>query len=450
MSSENLYWVWLAQQLGPANVDLPRLMLQYPSPYDIYTATSDELADVENIAEHTVESLSNKSLKEASQIIDYCARTDVRILPYSDPDYPKLLRMLTDPPTLLYVRGELPPLDSRLCIAVVGTRKMTNYGRDNAFRIAYELAAAGAVVVSGLALGIDGVAAGGAVSGGGKTVAVLGCGVDRVYPNEHHDLARIVAQNGAVVTEYAPGTLPEAQNFPVRNRIISGMCHGTLVVEADARSGALITARCAGVQGRQVFAVPGNLGVTNTSGPNVLIRDGGLIVTDTNDIFSEYPEMARTLDITRMKRARCEYSFSEETLSRMGIYSRTVRAPGDKTRREPHGLIRPAVYSQTPEEAPTATPARPQNEPETTGTSAPAGITASAAVNVGSDRSAEILASLSDEHRLIFSEMPDDRAVNTDRLTRLGFTVGEIMSFMTTLEIYGLVSSLPGGLYIKR
>lgn len=451
MSSENLYWVWLSRQLGPANPDLPRLMMRFSLPSRIYDAKPADLAKINDISKQTIKSLLSRSLDEATQIIDFCAKSDVRILPYSDPDYPQLLRKISDPPTLLYVRGKLPQLDRRLCIAVVGTRKMTDYGRDNAFRISYDLAAAGAVVVSGLALGIDGVAAGGAISGGGKTVAVLGCGIDRVYPNDHHDLAQLVAQNGAVVTEYAPGTLPEATNFPVRNRIISGMCHGTLVVEADARSGALITAACANAQGRQVFAVPGDLGVMSTSGSNVLIRDGGLIVTDTNDILSEYPEMARTLDITRMKRARCEYSFSDATLARMGIYSRTVHAPGEKTHREPQGLIRPAVYnSREAEQAPPTSPSHPQQEPAAAGTSTTASATPTAAASTVSDRSAEVLASLSEEHRLIFSEMPDDRAVNTDRLTRLGFTVGEIMSFMTTLEIYGLVSSLPGGLYIKR
>lgn len=471
MSSENLYWIWLSLRLGAASTDLPRLMLQYDSPYEIYVASQEELAAVENISEQAVEGLSNKSLSEASSIIDYCARTDVRVLPFSDPDYPKLLRLLADPPVLLYVRGKLPRMDDRLCIAIVGTRKMTTYGRDNAFRLAYELASAGAIVVSGLALGIDGVAAGGAITGGGKTVAVLGCGIDRVYPREHTGFASIVEQNGAVVTEFAPGTLPEAQNFPIRNRIISGMCHGTLVVEADLQSGSLITANCANMQGRQMFAIPGNLGLKNASGTNKLIRDGGLIVMDIKDILIEYPELSKKLDIIKMKRAQCAYAFSVDTLSRMGIYSRTVNmaTPKETTvASTPRGtLIRPAVYQSTESavNAPAPAPTQPRRSAPTDSVAPPQRSAASTPdpkpepkpkpspkppAKNRSDRSAEILASLSEAHRRLFAEIPDDRSINTDALTRLGFTVGEVMSIMTTLEIYGLVSALPGGLYIKR
>ena len=158
MRSENLYWVWLSEKLGVASPDLPRLMTEYRSPYDIYAASPEELAEIHNLTPEAAHRLSDKSLESAANIVDFCAKTGVRILPYNDNEFPRLLRMLQDPPALLYVKGTLPDMNSRVCIAVVGTRRMSKYGRDNAFRFAYDLGAASVVVVSGLALGIDGVA----------------------------------------------------------------------------------------------------------------------------------------------------------------------------------------------------------------------------------------------------------------------------------------------------
>ena len=477
MRSENLYWVWLSEKLGVASPDLPRLMTEYRSPYDIYAASPEELAEIHNLTPEAAHRLSDKSLESAANIVDFCAKTGVRILPYNDNEFPRLLRMLQDPPALLYVKGTLPDMNSRVCIAVVGTRRMSKYGRDNAFRFAYDLGAASVVVVSGLALGIDGVAAGGAISGGGKTVAVLGCGIDRMYPVQHTRLAGLVVENGAIVTEFAPGTPPVGSNFPIRNRIISGMCQGTLVVEADEHSGALITAKRADMQGRQVFAIPGNLGEQNSEGPNVLIRDGGLIAVEPDDILAEYKDYYdKFIDIPRMMAARRQYDFSEEILDRMGI---CARVPKD---RQPHTNNAPSA----PREAFVRTGRRGTNPSADAGiqfndniddrlSSADYVLQASgsrAAAQISfhdigagqnkpvttvcraerriSDKSAEALASLDERHRALFAEMPDDRAINTDALSRLGFTVGEVMSIMTKLEIMGLVSSLPGGLYIKR
>lgn len=461
MRSENLYWVWLAEKLGVASKDLPRLMVCYRSPYDVYSATPEELAEVEDLSAEACERLGDKSLTEASQIIDYCAKTGVQLLTYNDEDYPRLLHKLRDPPAVLYVRGALPPMNKNVCIAIVGTRRMSEYGRDNAFRFAYERGAADVIVVSGLALGIDGVAAGGAISGHGRTVAVLGCGIDRIYPSQHRQLAGLVVENGAIVTEFAPGTPPTGSNFPIRNRIISGMCHGTLVVEADEHSGAMITAKCADLQGRQVFAVPGNIGEENTAGPNVLIRDGGLIAVETEDILVEYSEKNHTIDIPRMLAARRRYSFSDETLTRMGIFSRTAdSAPRmtDNTPSAPRAAFakkgrRAAgkVHCDEQPEKIAADSGEDRLTVEDVVSASPIGKVAShVEVKKESDRSSEILATLDERCRLLFSEMPDDRAVNFDTLSRLGFTVGEVMSMMTTLEIQGLVSSLPGGLYIKR
>ncbi len=453
MKSENLYWIWLATRLGVANRDFPRLMLKYQGPYEIYAASAEELSEVEGVSKNTVAHLSDKNLDRASTILEFCAKTGVQIIAYSSELYPNRLRLLADPPVLLYARGTMPYMDDKVCIAIVGTRRMSEYGRDCAYKIAYELGAAGAVTVSGLALGIDGVAAGGAIRGGGKTVAVLGCGIDIAYPKEHAKLGRIVSANGAVVTEFAPGTPPVGEHFPIRNRIISGMCQGTLVVEADEKSGAIITANTALSQGRQVFAIPGNLGEKNTAGTNALLRDGAIMIMESDDILNEYRKLYdKCIDRPRLTAARRRYEFSEAILAEMGISARYSLGGGASRSNRPsapredfmttsrggRSAPRPKVY-HADDNAPTTVPERTPGKPK-----------AMPSVKASGDHSAELLASLDEKHRALFAEIPDDRAITADTLAKLGYSIGEIMSVMTVLEIKGLVSSLPGGLYIKR
>ena len=452
MKSENLYWVWLSCKLGVANRDFPRLMLKYQSPYDIYTASYEELSCVEGINHNTLDRLSDKSLDVASKIMEFCTKTDVRIMPYSSELYPNRLRLLAAPPVLLYVRGNMPQMDHRVCVAVVGTRRMSEYGRNCAYKIAYELGAAGAVTVSGMALGIDGVAACGTISGGGETVAVLGCGIDIVYPKAHARLAGIISENGAVVTEYAPGTPPIGEHFPVRNRIISGMCQGTLVVEADERSGAIITAHEAMAQGRQVFAIPGNLGQANTSGTNALIRDGAIMITETDDILREYSKLYdRYIDLARLAAARQRYTFSEDVFDKMGVSARYSKDAGEVLSNKPSA---PRESFERKRSSSVASPRHSESKtassPNDSEVTMQTGRSPQPVIKAMGDHSAELLASLDEKHRTLFAEIPDDRAVTVDALAKLGYSIGEIMTAMTMLELKGLVSSLPGGLYIKR
>jgi len=210
----------------------------------------------------------------------------VRAITWEDPDYPSLLREIPDPPPLLYVRGTLEPEDS-WAVAVVGTRRASVYGKEVTRRLVTDLARSGITVVSGLARGIDGVAHQAALEAGGRTIAVLGCGVDRVYPPEHRALARRIVEQGALVSEYPLGTPPEARNFPPRNRIISGLSLGVLITEAGRGSGALITADYAAEQGRDVFAVPGSILAAGSGGTNRLIQEGAKLVMETADILRE-------------------------------------------------------------------------------------------------------------------------------------------------------------------
>ncbi|HPD42610.1 MAG TPA: DNA-processing protein DprA, partial [Anaerolineae bacterium] len=208
----------------------------------------------------------------------------VQALTWEEAAYPALLKQLVDAPPVLFVKGELTPSDE-WAVALVGTRKPTAYGREAARLLATELARNGVTVVSGLARGIDGIAHQAALDAGGRTLAVLGSGLDEIYPQEHRALAERIAANGALLSDYPLGTRPEATNFPPRNRIISGLSLGVVVVEAGLTSGALITADFAADQGREVFAVPGSILGTSSAGCNRLLRDGAHVVTEVGDIL---------------------------------------------------------------------------------------------------------------------------------------------------------------------
>lgn len=228
----------------------------------------------------------------AREIADWSAREGCRILVRGDESYPRMLAEIYDPPLVLYSRGRLETMAAP-CLAIVGTRRPTYYGLQIAEGLAADLGARGITIVSGLARGIDGAAHRGCMDGGGPTVAVLGCGIDVIYPKEHRQLTRRLLENGLLLSEFVPGTSPAPQNFPVRNRIISGLCLGTVIVEASEYSGSLITARLAMEQNREVFAVPGNLSSPQSFGPNFLIKQGAKLVQGWRDVVEEFPPEPR-------------------------------------------------------------------------------------------------------------------------------------------------------------
>jgi DNA processing protein len=223
---------------------------------------------------------------DVDRIMTGLERDGISTLTLLDPDYPRLLREAPGPPPVLFARGKFSDLDDQ-AVAIVGTRRMTAYGREMTSRIAGDLAKAGVTIVSGLALGVDGVAHRAAIEAGGRTVAVLGGGINRIYPSEHRQLASAVSESGVLLSEYAPDTKADAPHFPARNRIISGLSLGVVVTEAPERSGALITVDFAADQGREVFAVPGNATSANSVGCNRLIRDGARIVRSAEDILED-------------------------------------------------------------------------------------------------------------------------------------------------------------------
>ena len=273
--------------------------------------------------------LAEKSLEGADRILGACARLGLRLLTMQDADYPVRLRNIFEPPCLLYVKGSLPTIDEEVAVAMVGTRRASPYGIETAEKLAYGLCRQGAVVISGAAAGVDSASHRGALRAGGRTIAVLGNGLDIVYPAENEWLYRDIAASGALISEYPPGTAAEAWHFPARNRIISALSLGTIVVEAPEKSGALITANTALEQGRDVFAVPGPIDAPLSRGCNRLIADGAAgLITDSWDVLREYEaiyphkilgervELPRTLGYqAREEQARAKQAAAEEILS---------------------------------------------------------------------------------------------------------------------------------------
>ena len=282
------YWLWLSNLRGLGNQTRLSLLRRFPSPEEIYYADGGELLLTEGIRREDADILADKRLDTAEKILADCTRLDIRILTIQDAEYPGRLKNIYDPPILLYVKGRLPAFDEEAAIAVVGTRDCSPYGVACARKLGHGLAAGGAVVVSGLAKGVDAEASRAALRAGGFVVGVLGNGVDVVYPYSSRSLYEDIAAAGALISEYPPGTEPVGRHFPVRNRIISGLCVATLVVEAPEKSGALITAETALEQGRDVFAVPGPIDAPGSVGCNRLIRDGAGLVAEASDILREY------------------------------------------------------------------------------------------------------------------------------------------------------------------
>ena len=288
-------WLRLSRAPGIGSTTLLTLLEAFGSPENILGASHAQLQRVIADDHQLIDGLSRPT-EESQQAADiaWLQQDDCHLVSVLDDDYPPLLREIPDPPALLYIRGN-PGLLSLPQLAIVGSRNPTPAGSENARAFARSLVAGGLTVTSGFALGIDAAAHQGAIDGGGSTIAVVGTGLDRVYPASHHELAHQVVQSGAIVSEFPLGTPPLRQNFPRRNRIISGLSLGTLVVEAALRSGSLITARLAIEQGREVFAIPGSIHSPLSKGCHRLIRQGAKLVETANDIIEELGALVSTL-----------------------------------------------------------------------------------------------------------------------------------------------------------
>lgn len=281
-------WIWLSLACTPGTENFKKLITKLKTPEAIYAADENLLKSIIGSRTKDFKALLDKSTERAEKISEYCQRKNIGILNFASSRYPDSLREISNPPVLLYYRGVLPDFEKLFCVSVVGTRRLSEYGLRNAFSISSDLASAGATVVSGMALGIDGVAHAGALFANGITIAVLGCGIDVCYPKAHLTLAREIVKCGCVFTEYPPATRPYKRNFPCRNRIISALSKATLVIEGREKSGALITARCAQEQERKLYALPGNVGNINSELTNLLIKNGAKLCSAADDIVRDF------------------------------------------------------------------------------------------------------------------------------------------------------------------
>ena len=393
------HWIWLATRPG-LNDRMKRIVLDaFSDAEDVYFADREAYATVEGVSSEIVDTLADKDLKEANKILDVCMTKGIQICTYQDEEYPARLKNIVDPPLVLYYKGQIPDLDSSPVIGVVGTRKASGYGMNTAHQMGYQIARCGGIVVSGAADGIDAMAMQGALLAGTPVVGILGCGADVIYPTCNRKLYADTEKRGCLLTEFPPGTRPLRWNFPKRNRIISGLSNGVLVVEAPERSGALITARAAADQGRDVFVVPGHIGVDSCVGSKALLREGATSVSCGWAVVSEYQFLYPD-------------KISQGTLQ--------TEKPERKVAQTP----------RVPEKAP-GCDRKKENKP----------IDNRGAEAYSDQRN--VLSELTSEQKQIL-QLLDKECLVDDLIAQLKLPTGKVLSALTMLQIKGLIRQLPG------
>lgn len=404
------YWLWLAELPGLQNQARLALLRHFGSPEHIFYADEEELLLAEDVPRKQARLALNRDLSEANRILADCQRLNLRILTIQDAEYPDRLRNIYDPPCVLYVKGRLPAFDEEAAIAVVGVRECTPYGAACAQKLGYGLAAGGGLVVTGLAKGVDAAAAQGALLAGGRVAGVVGNGLDVRYPYESRALYDDVPAAGVLLSEYPPGAPPDKHHFPVRNRILAGLSVAALVVEAPVRSGALITARLAAEQGRDVFAVPGPIDAPDSAGCLRLIQDGAGSVTEAWDILSVYE--ARFPGKLRRGRSMKGYR------------------PAPRRQSQPGALpVSETPEGREPAKEPTKKPPEAARQAEMKRVSAEA---------------------LTDDQIALLGVLEPEEAIQVDdMIQRTGIPARRVLSALTVLEIDGCVCQHSGKRYTR-
>lgn len=412
-----VHWIWLQETLGAGSNKLQALLSRFDGPEGVFGADEESLRRIGCLRDGDVQKLLRRDLARAEKIMETCRRRGYGILTPADASYPKRLLRIFNPPLALYLRGELPDIDEEVAITVVGPRRATEGGVQAAYRMAGALARAGCLLVSGGAMGIDGAAHKGALDAGGKTIAVLGGGLDHPYPKGNAELRKEIAGHGCLLSEYPPGSEPLAFHFPVRNRILAGLSLGVVVVEAGERSGALLTAGHALDQGKDIFVMPGDVGSPQHVGSNRLLRDGAIPLLSPLDILEEYAAgYPHKLD---------------------------VRSAMEAENREKEKLHSTADVPPKPTKSPAA--------PAKTRAAKSAGARqSSASAKASEPAGATVLpADLSHEARQLYERMPAD-ICGFDRLAMSSGLSPELaMRCLTELELNGVLEALPGGRYKK-
>lgn len=412
MNNQTVYWVWLQLALGYANNKILSVISQYTFAEDFYRAPLTDKLSCGCFTIKDRKALADLSLDEAFAIIDRCKRCGVDIVTMGDADYPEMLSEISAPPVVLYVKGDTGLLNDNVSIAIVGTRSATAYGQRTAFDFGYNLAKNKAVVVSGGAMGVDSFAHRGAVQAGGKTICVLGCGIEYNYLMKNKDMRDAIADKGLLMSEYPPDYPPTRFTFPARNRIISGLAKGVLVVEAGERSGSLITANLALEQNRDVFAVPGNIGSSVSFGTNRLIKMGAKPVTDVTDILCEYMEGESFIQENSPKNMSVPFEKYKDNFKEKKNNVSTVKQKGvDNSSQQ---------LTLTVEKE---------------------------AANRGKI-SEDTIKDLSSEARKIIELFFKEKKLHIDSITeQTGFSVSTVQAAVTELEMNDFISSLQGRMY---
>ena len=411
-----VHWIWLAHRPGLSDRMKVVLLRHFSDPEDVFFADSGAFDHIEGLSEDAKEALRDRNLIPAEEILEACSRSRIQLLTIRDAAYPARLKNISDPPILLYYKGRLPDLDGSPVIGVVGTRKASAYGLTTAKRMGYQIGRCGGIVVSGMAYGIDGMAMSGALTAGKTVVGVLGCGADIVYPLSNRALFTDVEKYGCILSEFPPGTPPVKWNFPKRNRIISGLSCGVLVVEAPEKSGSLITARQAADQGRDVFVVPGNIDIPSFVGSNRLLRDGAIAVSSGWDILPEY-EALYPDKIRREEGPVHQTAYPDEVLR--------AASEGEKP------LAKVAQNPRVPKEKGS------QKEENSKKVIDKEPSAAYSDVN-------DTLTKLSSHERAIVAALENGERLVDDVIAETGLTTGKLLAALTMLELKGLIKRLPG------
>lgn len=418
--SSRLNYLWLTTRPGVSSATIVKLLRRFGTPEEILKADERALREACTLTKTQIQSLSDTNMEQAEQIAYACMKKDIHILAITDRAYPNRLRSIPDPPIVLYVYGRWLDFDRIPGIAVVGSRRATLYGAQIAEEIGRSLAKNGLVTVSGMAKGIDKAAHYGALRAGGATVAILAGGVDVCYPPEHGNLMKDISLSGALVSEYPPGTAPKGAHYHKRNRILSGLCVATVVVEAkNFRSGSLITARCALDQSRDVYAVPGGLNMPNSFGCNQLIAEGqAVLLYQIDQLVREYGNV-QTLNKPRARPTKIPLQKKQESSpSDISPGEREVTARPQIAPQQTNRDTSPPDISSGEREV----PARPQ-------VSAPS----------QPDSVPEASASLSPEKRQIIKLIQTGINTVDDIADQSGLSASRVMCLITMLELEGVV-----------
>lgn len=342
------YWLWYAER-NITSYQKRMLLEHFRDPEELYGAREKTLQQIEGMTEDVCEALMDKDLTQARLLMRHCARAHIQVLTFTDERYPERLRSLYDAPVVLYYQGMLPDWNNVPVIGIVGTRKSTSYGNQLAADMSGQIAACGGLVISGGAKGIDTIALESALAAGGVTVAVLAGGLDKYYPAGNTPLFRRMCNTGCLITEYPPGTPSNSWHFPIRNRIISGIANGLLVVEAPAKSGALITARHAMEQGRDVFSVPGSVTMPTCEGTNALLQEGARAVLSGWDVMKEY-EVSYPNCVHRQPMPQHPQKSMPQVAQPVTYPKATDKKPIDNGRKDAYSVVHTAKFTLTEQE----------------------------------------------------------------------------------------------------